>query len=108
MSLRPKLALSLGMVLHELATNAGKYGALSEPQGRISIGWDKVRGDAGDQLEIRWAEAGGPEIAEPEKRGFGLTLIERETTYNLRGRSDVEFTPSGLEVKLAFPLDEPR
>jgi two-component system CheB/CheR fusion protein len=107
-SLRPKLALSLGMVLHELATNAGKYGALSAPHGRVSIEWDKGPGTAGEQLEIRWAEADGPEIAKPEKRGFGLTLIERETTYNLGGRSQVDFAPDGVTVKLKFPLDEPR
>lgn len=105
-SLRPKLALSLGMVLHELATNAGKYGALSVPDGRVSIQWSRTPGKTGQRLEFQWAELDGPHISEPAKRGFGLKLIEKETSYNLGGQAEIEFRPEGLGAHLAFPLED--
>jgi two-component system CheB/CheR fusion protein len=105
-SLKPKLALSLGMVLHELATNAGKYGALSVPEGKVSILWSEQADKAGRNLEIRWAEINGPPVAKPKKRGFGIKLVEKETSYNLGGNAEIEFAPSGVSARLAFPLEE--
>jgi two-component system CheB/CheR fusion protein len=105
-SLKPKLALSLGMVLHELATNAGKYGALSVPEGKVSILWSEQASKAGRNLEIRWAEINGPPVAKPKKRGFGIKLVEKETSYNLGGNAEIEFALSGVSARLAFPLEE--
>jgi two-component system CheB/CheR fusion protein len=105
-SLKPKLALSLGMVLHELATNAGKYGALSAPTGKVSIRWSRATNGSGDALDFQWAESGGPGIAKPRKLGFGLKLIEKETSYNLGGRAEIEFKPEGLDARIAFPLED--
>lgn len=107
-SLNPKTALSLGMVLHELATNAGKYGALSVPDGKLSIQWSRtVDGSTGDGLDFRWSEAGGPPLPDARKPGFGLKLIEMETSYNLGGHAEMDFRPEGLGARLSFPLDEP-
>ena len=104
--LKPKTALSLGMVVHELATNAGKYGALSVPTGKISIQWAATESKEGDVLDLKWTELEGPKIAEATKRGFGLKLIERESSYNLGGSAEIDFNPDGLAVRLAFPLDD--
>jgi two-component system CheB/CheR fusion protein len=104
--LKPKLALSLGMVLHELATNAGKYGALSEPAGRVSIHWSTSAGSAGEGLDFQWTESDGPTVANSRKRGFGLRLIEKETSYNLGGSAAFDFRPEGLGARIAFPLEE--
>ena len=104
--LRPKLALSVGMVLHELATNAAKYGALSAPDGAIDIRWSRIRDTNGENLEFRWTETGGPASDTPRKAGFGLKLIEKETAYNLSGRAEIEFRTSGLAACLAFPLED--
>jgi two-component system CheB/CheR fusion protein len=105
-SLKPKLALSLGMILHELATNAGKYGALSAPAGKLSIHWSKTAGAAGDELDFRWTESDGPTVARPRQQGFGLKLIERETSYNLGGRAEVDLRTAGLDARIAFPLED--
>jgi two-component system CheB/CheR fusion protein len=104
-NLKPKSALSLGMVLHELATNAGKYGALTEPNGRVSIQWVRALGKRGEDLAFQWTEIGGPPVAPSAKRGFGLKLIDKETSYNLGGRAEIEFRPAGLAAKIDFPLD---
>ena len=105
-ALKPKVALSLGMVLHELATNAGKYGALSVPEGQVSIRWDADIGIAGPHLEVHWSEKDGPPVTKPPRRGFGVKLIEKETSYNLGGQAEIDFAPSGLSARLAFPLEE--
>jgi two-component system CheB/CheR fusion protein len=103
--LKPKLALSFGMVLHELATNAGKYGALSEPDGKVSVHWSKIAGESGEELDFRWLESDGPTLAKTTKRGFGLKLIEKETSYNLAGRAEIDFKPDGLGARIAFPIE---
>ena len=96
--LKPKLALSLGMVVHELATNAAKYGAFSDEHGRVEVAWSV--GDD-DRLSFGWTERGGAHSGEL-KRGFGLRLIEREITFGLNGTVDVALEPEGLAVNLAF------
>jgi two-component system CheB/CheR fusion protein len=106
-SLKPKLALSLGMVLHELATNAGKYGALSAPTGQVSIHWSRIAGNPGDELDFRWTESGGPTFSKNAKGGFGLKLIEKETSYNMGGRADIDFRPDGLDAHITFPIESP-
>jgi two-component system CheB/CheR fusion protein len=96
--LKPRQALSLGMVIHELATNASKYGALSVPGGCVHVEW-RLNGKA---VELDWRERDGPEISAPSRRGFGLTLVERETK-GLGGKAKVNFETSGLNVVLSFP-----
>ena len=103
-SLPAKLALGLGMALNELATNAVKYGALSNESGRITLFWEVLSDSAGPQLEFVWRESGGPAVAAPSKEGFGVTLIKREIEYNLGGSASVEFAPVGVTARLRVPL----
>jgi two-component sensor histidine kinase len=100
-SLAPKDAMSLGLAIHELATNAAKYGALSTPSGNVSVTWRFV---ASDLAEIRWRESGGPTVAEPEKRGFGRDLIEKIVAHELRSQVDLRFRPEGVECTLQVPV----
>lgn len=104
--LKPKAALSLGMILHELATNAGKYGALSGPAGRVYIRWDTGSGDSGDRLNFHWRELDGPPIAKPVRSGFGLKLIDKEASYNLAGQAKIDLSADGMTTDISFPLDK--
>ena len=90
----------LALVLHELATNAAKYGALSASLGRLSLTW--LRLDSGD-CEIHWIEADGPIVKPPLKPGFGSMLIGRSIPYDLSGESDVDYDPAGVRVRLRIP-----
>ena len=101
--LKPQQALSLGMIVHELATNAGKYGALSVPDGRVELRWDERRGPRGPEIVLDWSERDGPHAGRPDRKGFGLKLIERETDQALRGSADIRFEPEGLTATLVFP-----
>jgi two-component system, chemotaxis family, CheB/CheR fusion protein len=98
--LKPRQALALGMVLHELATNAAKYGALSAADGRVHVDWRQT----GEKVELHWAERDGPEIAKPSRRGLGLKLVERETASGLGGAASLDFAPNGLTVSLDFKV----
>lgn len=100
-SLAPKDAMSLGLAIHELATNAAKYGALSTPSGNVSVTWRFVTSDV---AEIRWRESGGPEVSEPKKRGFGRDLIEKIVAHELRSQVDLQFRPEGVECTLQVPV----
>ena len=100
--LKPKQALSAGMVLHELATNAGKYGALSVPSGRVFLQWNVTSVEDGWFTMIEWREEGGPPAEPPAHRGFGLRLVEKETAYNLGGHAEFDFTPKGLAVRIGI------
>jgi two-component system CheB/CheR fusion protein len=104
--LLPKAALSLGMILDELATNAVKYGALSNGSGRVSVDWSSMTkpGDKRSTLTLRWREDGGPSVTAPKKKGFGLTLIDREVSYGLSGDSAYEFGDKGFSATLNIPL----
>ncbi|WP_018899439.1 PAS domain-containing protein [Rhizobium sp. 2MFCol3.1] len=91
---------SLSLALHELATNAVKYGALSEPQGRVDIHWSVT----GDDFVFRWKETGGPVVVEPERRGFGTKLIQM-LGASLRGEADIDFPPDGLSFIVTTSRD---
>jgi PAS domain S-box-containing protein len=93
-------ALALGLVLHELAVNAARFGSLSSPLGRVSVAWKRTRGQ---QLEINWKERGGPDIGVPE-RGFGTELIERGLDKIVGSDVRYTFDPKGAEAKITFPL----
>jgi two-component sensor histidine kinase len=103
-SLKPKMALSLGMVIHELATNAVKYGCLAEPTGSLAIRW-RVERRSRTCLMVDWKETAGPDVKDTGRRGFGLNLIEREIRNNLGGEIRMDFQPDGLRVNLEISLD---
>ena len=92
-ALEPSVALALGLTLHELATNAAKHGALASPSGNIEIGAQVGTGSQGRRLTLTWRERGGPPIAAPPRRGFGLMLIDRGLSYQLQGSVALDFRP---------------
>jgi two-component system CheB/CheR fusion protein len=102
--LKPAVAMSVGMILHELATNAGKYGALSVPTGRVLIDWSMNSTETPSVLTITWKETGGPEVSQPKRRGFGMKLIDREVSFSLGGTSSSAFEKDGLKLVMEFPL----
>lgn len=99
-----QLALHLGLVLHELGTNARKYGALSSPGGRVDIDWTVAATSAGPELDLHWVESGGPTVAPPRRHGFGSTLVERSLTGALGGHAQLAFSPAGLTCDIRLPL----
>lgn len=100
-----KTAMTLAMVLHELATNATKYGALSVPEGRVEIAW-RLAADEPPHLRLSWTETGGPPVAERAGRGFGSTLLERSVTYELGGSMALDFRREGLVATIDLPLPQ--
>ena len=103
-TLKPRLAVSLGMIIHELGSNSAKHGSLSAPAGSLEVSWALEKRSA-NTLVLDWIERGGPPVAEPAQHGFGLTLIEREITDGLGGKAKIEFEKDGLRVNLRVPLD---
>jgi len=103
-ALTPATALSLGMIFHELATNAAKHGALSRAEGRIFIDWTVTEAEP-RLLNISWSEVGGPEITAPEHRGFGSRLIERNVRHDMAGDLKLGYPSTGLHAELVIPLD---
>jgi two-component system CheB/CheR fusion protein len=104
MLLKPRAAIAFGMVLHELATNSVKYGALSVPKGRLQVSWDAPRRSVPQRLELRWIESGGPAASAPIKRGFGLEFIERAMQFELHGAAEIAFEKTGLQCTIGVPL----
>lgn len=95
--LKPDAAQMIGMALHELSTNAAKYGALSNPAGRVSISWRIDPEDAGEPaFELKWVERGGPPVAPPEHKGFGTTVIQRLAGQALKGSASLDYLPEGV------------
>ena len=105
-TLRPAAAQSLALVLHELATNAAKYGALSDDKGRLRIEWRRAASDGKGVVEILWSESGGPAVRAPEKVGFGSSIIRASVERQLRGRVSLEWRPEGLLCLLSIPSVE--
>ena len=103
-TLSAQAALALAMVIHELATNAAKYGALSVPSGRVDLVWSVRAKDGADWLFMEWLEQDGPAVKEPARRGFGSRLIQRTIDKDLGGKADIRFLPAGVQGTLAFPL----
>jgi two-component sensor histidine kinase len=95
-------SLLVTMALHELATNAAKYGALSDGSGRVQIEWEVASGDK-QRLQLVWRETGGPPVVPPAKKGFGSLLVERAFN-NGQGRARIEFNPQGVICNLAMAL----
>jgi two-component system CheB/CheR fusion protein len=101
--LKPGAALALSLVVHELATNAAKHGALSTSEGAIAIDWDLTGSQDGTVVRLVWREHGGPAAEAPASHGFGLRLIERVTSYELDGEARYDFTPDGFTCELRLP-----
>jgi len=101
--LKPDAAQNLGFALHELATNAAKYGALSVPEGRVSIGWRWLSEADGNGVELNWIESGGPAVGMPAHRGFGSMVIERNLAHELDSKIELAFLAEGLRCKIPFP-----
>lgn len=99
--LQPDVVQNLGLVFHELATNASKHGALSVPDGTVSIEWSAPA--AGERITVNWRESGGPPVQPPQRRGFGQELIERIVPQVLKGKGALNFAPSGVSWSFEFP-----
>jgi two-component sensor histidine kinase len=102
--LKPQAALFLALVIHELATNATKYGALSAADGRIDIAWT-IAGDRPTHLELTWTEHGGPKLEELPTRGFGTELIERGIRFELQGEAKLGAVDGGLRCRIVIPAN---
>jgi two-component sensor histidine kinase len=97
--LPPKLALVLGLITHELATNAAKYGALSDPLGHVSFCWSIAE----TKLMLEWRESGGPSVATPTRKGFGTTLLS-SALAQFGGAVDTNFAARGLVCTISLPI----
>lgn len=104
--LRPRVATTLGIVIHELATNAVKYGALSNQTGHLDLGWQITDGEAGQSLVLTWREAGGPPVHPPRRIGLGSELINRSLSFELDGSATIEYRPDGVVATLVIPATE--
>jgi two-component sensor histidine kinase len=94
----------LGLSLHELATNAAKYGALSVPDGRVSVRWAREDSDGVPNLTLDWREMDGPEVAPPQRKGFGTRLLTDVVEHELNGKSELTYGKAGLSYRLSFPI----
>jgi two-component sensor histidine kinase len=97
--LNPSQALAMAMAFHELGTNAIKYGALSAPHGRVAIDWRSL---GAQEVELVWSESGGPEVAIPERRGFGSRLILEGLARELGNEVGLNFEPAGVRCVIRF------
>jgi PAS domain S-box-containing protein len=103
--LDPEIALTLAIGLHELATNAAKYGALSSPTGRITLTGRVETGQDGDELHLLWQEDGGPEVEPPKAAGFGTTMLTQAMQYQHKGRAELDWRKEGLVCRIVLLLE---
>ncbi len=104
--LKPKAALTLGIAFHELATNAVKFGSLSNDVGTVLITWDTETRPAGERLVLTWREKDGPVVVPPTHRGFGSQVIERGLAHELGGEVRLDYLPEGLTCTMDLPLSQ--
>lgn len=105
-ALDSRQALTLALVIHELSTNAAKYGAFSAPSGRIEVTWETAEGAGGmPWLSLRWQEIGGPPVEEPRQPGFGSRLIRQSIAYELKGEARLTFDTAGVHCTMTIPLE---
>lgn len=102
--LKPRTALTLSLILHELATNAAKYGALSAPAGRVTVTWQLSREAKGSRLLLCWRESNGPEVMPPSRSGFGSTLIRSALAGEADSNVTLEFASAGVECQISLLL----
>ncbi|MEO5372761.1 MAG: PAS domain-containing protein [Alphaproteobacteria bacterium] len=105
-ALRPRTATALGMVIHEMTTNALKYGALSVPDGRLQVDWRPEAGEHGQKLVLRWSEKDGPPVSVPTHKGFGSEMIARSLGFELNGTSAIDYQEDGIKATFTIPADE--
>jgi two-component sensor histidine kinase len=103
-NLQPSAVLALGLAVHELATNAVKYGSLSVPDGRVHVMWAVTAGTDEPALLVEWVESGGPPVRKPERQGFGTRLIQRGLAQQLGGEIKLDFAPAGIRCVITFPM----
>jgi PAS domain S-box-containing protein len=101
--LKPETAQIIALVLHELATNAAKYGALSDRNGRIALSWQMSR----EALDIQWQESGGPRVKPPTKKGYGTKVIVASVTQQLGGTANFDWNSAGLTFAMSIAVDKP-
>ena len=102
LTLRPEAAQNIGVALHELSTNAAKYGSLSNDEGTVRIAWSIIE-DEPRIFTLRWQEFGGPPVKAPTRRGFGRVVMDRITGQALDGKSEIRFEPAGVVWSLVVP-----
>jgi two-component sensor histidine kinase len=105
MALGSHQALSLSLALHELATNAAKYGALSTDDGKVRIAWRKLSEDAQELFEFVWEESDGPPVTKPSRTGFGSKLVQRILPADFGGTVEVSYASTGVSCRLTAPLE---
>ena len=101
---RQKAAQSFALILHELTTNAVKYGALSVPAGRVNVSWSVDRESHPGQFVLCWEETGGPAVVPPTRTGYGRKIIEN--TMRRIGKHQIEYAPSGLKFRIEAPIEK--
>lgn len=105
LTLSPGASQALAMVLHELAINAARYGALSAERGRLAVTWDMAADEGrAARIELTWTETGGPAVAAPDRPGFGFTTIHGATEHQLSGAIDFDWAAAGMTCRIAFPV----
>jgi PAS domain S-box-containing protein len=105
--LAPNQAVAVSLALHELATNAVKYGALSTAAGRIRVEWNLAQNGRGErQMNLLWVEEGGPAVQPPDHRGFGARLLDRLFEQETNGEAKIDFAPEGLRCSMSLSLDD--
>jgi len=104
--LSAKAAVAFGMTIHELATNAAKYGALASPDGKLEVRWSRTDDGDGEMLVVRWTETGGYAAAPPENTGFGTQLIESTIRSSLLGTIEKHFDQTGFRAVIEVPIEE--
>jgi two-component sensor histidine kinase len=102
----PRQAIALSMALHELATNAAKYGALSSEAGKVKIHWERAEGAGEPYLRIVWSEHGGPKVSPPARGGFGSRLLGKALAQDLGGEVELEFEARGVRCTMNVSLRE--
>ncbi len=105
LTLNPRGALAFALALHELATNAAKYGALSNETGHVDLTWKIDHRGSQPRLRLLWEEIGGPAVMPPTRRGFGSTMIERSLKSYFRGEAKLEYRPEGLRFEVDCELE---
>ena len=101
---QPKAAETFALAIHELATNAIKYGALSKPNGRVDVSWRLNHSAEPIELIFDWRERGGPRVEPPQRKGFGTELLEKTLAFEFKGKTTLNYDPSGLHCTIAIPL----
>jgi two-component sensor histidine kinase len=94
------------MTLHELATNATKYGALSNDAGTVRVSWVVSPFDGAGELELTWTEEGGPAVSPPTRKGFGTRLIQRNLAHDLGGDATIDYRPEGVVSVIRSPIEK--